>query len=57
VEELDQARTIAVKGGQPSAAVAATMGKAKITAQIIDRSEVGKPGDFSTVSDAPTNAK
>jgi hypothetical protein len=48
---LDQAREMAVERGQASAAVAATMGKAKITGQIVDRAEVGQPGDFSTMSD------
>jgi hypothetical protein len=43
---------MAVERGQASAAVAATMGKAKITGQIIDRAEVGQPGDFSSMSDA-----
>ena len=52
VQELDQAREMAVERGQASAAVAATMGKAKITGQIVDRAEVGQPGDFSTMSDA-----
>jgi hypothetical protein len=31
---------------QASAAVAATMGKAKVTGQILDRTEVSKPGEF-----------
>jgi hypothetical protein len=33
-----------------SAAVAAT-GKAKITGQIIDRAEVGKPGEFDSMTE------
>jgi hypothetical protein len=32
------------------AAVAATMGKAKVTGQVIDRAEVGNPGDFSNMT-------
>jgi len=39
--ELDEARTEALRLGQASAAVSATMGKAKITGQIIERAEVG----------------
>jgi hypothetical protein len=52
VQELDQAREMAVERGQASAAVAATMGKARVTGQLVERAEVGKPGDFSTMSDA-----
>ena len=40
VRELDEARTEAMRLGQSSAAVAATMGKAKITGQIIDRADL-----------------
>jgi hypothetical protein len=51
VEELDEARVIALKLGQASAAVAAIMGKAKITGQIVDRAEVGQPGEFSEMTE------
>jgi hypothetical protein len=51
VNELDQARTEALRLGQVSAAVAATMGKAKVTGQIIDRAEVGKPGEFDSMTE------
>ncbi|MGB8110504.1 MAG: hypothetical protein WCF41_14760 [Pseudolabrys sp.] len=40
VHELDEARSEALRLGQTSAAVAATMGKAKITGQFIDRAEI-----------------
>jgi len=48
---LDEARTTALRLGQASAAVAATMGKAKVTGQIIDRAEVGKPGEFDSMTE------
>jgi len=51
VQELDEARTAALRLGQASAAVGATMGKAKITGQIIDRAEVGKPGEFDPMTE------
>ena len=51
VRELDEARTEALRLGQTSAAVAATMGKAKITGQIIDRAEVGQPGEFASMTE------
>jgi hypothetical protein len=40
VHELDEARSEALRLGQTLAAVAATMGKAKITGQFIDRAEI-----------------
>jgi len=46
VNELENARLLAVKRGQASAAVAATMGKAKVTGQIIDRAEVTTLDEF-----------
>lgn len=43
--ELDEARNLAVRIEQPSAAVSATMGKAKIYGLLIDKTEVtGKNG-------------
>src|SRR6516162_9793428 len=51
VQELDEARIEALRLGQASAAVAATMGKAKITGQIIDRAEVGRPGEFASMTE------
>jgi hypothetical protein len=51
VGELDEARIEALRLGQASAAVAATMGKAKITGQIIDRAEVGRPGEFDSMTE------
>ena len=51
VHELDEARTEALRLGQASAAVAATMGKAKITGQIVDRTEIGRPGEFDSMTE------
>jgi hypothetical protein len=51
VQELDEARTAALQLGQASAAVAATMGKAKITGQIIDRTEIAKVGEFDSMTE------
>jgi hypothetical protein len=51
VRELDEARVEALRLGQASAAVAATMGKAKITGQIIERSEIGQPGEFDSMTE------
>ncbi|MGA8954468.1 MAG: hypothetical protein WB503_03635 [Pseudolabrys sp.] len=49
--ELEEARQLALKLGQASAAVAATMGKAKIRGLIIDRREVGEAGAFDALTD------
>jgi len=43
---LEEARKLAAEINQPSAAVAATLGKAKVAGLIVDRKEVGKPGEF-----------
>jgi hypothetical protein len=48
LSELEEARKLALKRGQASAAVAATMGKAKICGLIIDRREVGDVGKFDS---------
>ena len=51
LEELEEARKLALKRGQPSAAVQASMGKARILELIIDRREVGDPGAFDDKTD------
>lgn len=51
IEELEQARTMALANAQSGAAVQATMGKARITGHIIDRKEVGEPGQFERMSE------
>jgi hypothetical protein len=53
VTELESARSKAMKEPKgASAAVSATLGKAKLLGLIIDRGEVGKPGDFARMTDA-----
>jgi hypothetical protein len=50
VDELESARVIAERNEQPSAMVAASMGKARILGlEAAQKSEIGKPGDFSQV--------
>ena len=50
LEELEQARLAALENQQASAAVAATMGKAKLCGVLVERKETGKPGDFDNMS-------
>ena len=49
VDELEQAREIALEAIQPSAMVAATSQKAKVLGLSVERVEQGKPGDFSGI--------
>jgi hypothetical protein len=51
LSELEEERQLALKRGQASAAVAATMGKAKILGLIIDRREAGEVGAFDHLTD------
>jgi phage terminase small subunit len=51
VAELEEARQLALGRGQLSAAVSATMGKAKITGQIVDRAEVRNVGEYDRMTD------
>ena len=46
VRELETARVVAMTKGNPSAAVAATLGKAKLLGLMVERKEKGAPGDF-----------
>lgn len=46
-EELDEAKALALKIDQPSAAVSAITVKAKLFGHLVDRKEVGKPGEFT----------
>ena len=46
LNELEEARKQAVEINQPSAAVSAIVAKAKVAGLIVDRKEVGKPGEF-----------
>lgn len=52
LEELEQARLLAMQNKQAAAAVSASMGKAKIAGMIVERQERGKPGEYSEMSDA-----
>jgi len=45
--ELEEARVMAKKNGQSAAAVSASMGKAKLVGLLVDRKEVGGPGEFA----------
>lgn len=55
--ELEEARQLAITNNQSSAAVQAAMGKARVQGLIIDRREVGDPGEFSEMTDAELVAK
>src|SRR5262245_2752043 len=50
VRELEEERIEALRLGQTSAAVAATMGKAKVTGQIVDRAEIRQRDEFSLMT-------
>lgn len=47
LEELDEARALALRVDQPSAAIQASTTKAKLVGLMVDRKESGAPGDFS----------
>jgi hypothetical protein len=49
--ELEEARQLALKRGQASAAAQCSIGKAKICGLIIDRREVGEAGAFDNMTD------
>lgn len=51
IEELEEARKMALRLEQPQAVVAASMAKAKVAGLVIDRKEIGAPGDFSRLQD------
>lgn len=57
IDELEQARQLAHANGQAGAAVSAIVAKAKVSGLIIDRREVGDPGDFSELTDEEIVAK
>lgn len=56
IEELEQARALALQNAQSGAAVQATMGKARITGHIIERKESGQPGDFERMNEEQLRA-
>src|SRR5689334_2319091 len=45
--ELEEARRLALEVSNPSAAVSATMGKAKLNGLLVDKAEVGLPSDLA----------
>lgn len=47
--ELEDDRRLAHASAQAGAAVSATIGKAKLLGMIVDRKEVGTPGDFAAL--------
>lgn len=47
VDELEAARLQATALDQPSAAITASMSKAKLVGLLVDRKEHGQPGDFA----------
>lgn len=51
MRELEEARQLAFARGQASAAVSATVGKARLAGLIIERREVGQPGQFDGMTD------
>ena len=51
LSELEEARKLALKRGQASAAAQCSMGKAKILGLIIDRREVSPAGAFDGMTD------
>jgi hypothetical protein len=50
LNELEDARKQAAEINQPSAAVSAIVAKAKVAGLIVDRKEVGKPGEFESMN-------
>ena len=55
IADLDEDRALARGAGQASAAVAATMAKAKLLGLFIDRKEVGAPGELADLEDMTTD--
>ena len=56
LDELEEARISAAENKQSGAMVAATMGKAKLTGLVVDRKEVGQPGDFERMNETELRA-
>jgi len=56
LDELEEARISAAENKQSGAMVAATMGKAKLTGLVVDRKEVGQPGDFERMNEQELRA-
>lgn len=47
LQDVEDARKLAMAGGQPSAAVSASQLQGKLVGLLIDRKESGAPGDFT----------
>lgn len=56
IAEAEEARQLALEMGQASAAVAATREKGILSGKRVERSEIGKPGDFETMDDDTLDA-
>jgi hypothetical protein len=56
IAEVDEARIGAMKAGQYGVAIAATREKGVLSGKRIERAEVGKPGDFSRMTDNELDA-
>ena len=56
LNELDEARELAKKNENPTAMVAASMGRAKIAGLVIDKKELGGVGDFKNMSNEELDA-
>ena len=50
LNELEMARVMAMRMYKPGHAILATMGKAKLAGLLVDRREIGGPGDFASMS-------
>ena len=55
LRELEEDRALARKLNQTAAAVSATMGKAKVAGIVVDRKEVGAPGEFEAIEKMGVN--
>jgi hypothetical protein len=49
LNELEDGRQLARATAQPSAAVSASIGKARLLGMIVDRKESGAPGEFAAL--------
>lgn len=56
IAEAEEARQLALAKGQCAAAVAATREKGVLSGKRIERSEMGKPGDFDRMDDDELDA-
>lgn len=52
IEDIAEARALAMRIDQPSAAIAATQLAAKLTGLLVDRKEHGQPGEFAGLQSA-----